>query len=30
MKEMTMSIEDRLAMMGYTEEEIAEIMEELV
>lgn len=30
MKEMTMSIEDRLVMMGYTEEEIAEIMEELV
>ena len=30
MNEMTISIKDRLAMMGYTEEEIAEIMEELI
>lgn len=30
MNEMTISTKDRLAMMGYAEEEIAEIMEELV
>lgn len=30
MTEMTISTKDRLAMMGYTEEEISEIMEELV
>lgn len=30
MNEMTISTKDRLVMMGYTEEEIAEIMEELV
>lgn len=29
MNEMTISTKDRLAMMGYIEEEIAEIMEEL-
>jgi hypothetical protein len=30
MTEMTINTKDRLAMMGYTEEEIAEIMEELI